>query len=123
LRWLRASGRPALEPVLRRLLQLDAWICPRYGEAEEFEVAADFDLAAVLDSLDAMRAPLETSFDGMARQFRLRSPGGLGVVLRSPDGGHWLQARVVVGESPDVVPLRSLTGARPIVEVTVPGTG
>ncbi len=89
------SARPALSHAVRRLLQLDAWLRPRYGEVSEFEVEPDFDLRAVCDALDAMQMPRRDAFDGAVRRVRMRSPGGLGVVLRSPDGGHWLQARAI----------------------------
>ena len=91
--WLHEQARTELLPVISRLMQLDAWIRPRYGDAREFDVEPDFDLPAVYAGLDAMRMPQARCFDGEARRVRMRSPGGLGVVLRSPDGGHWLRAR------------------------------
>jgi hypothetical protein len=96
--WLRERARPELAGVLSCLLQLDAWIRPRYGEIAEFDVDADFDLQGVCDALEAMRLPDPACFDGPPRRLRMRSPGGLGVVLRSPDGGHWLQARPLAPE-------------------------
>jgi hypothetical protein len=96
--WLRERARPELAGVLSCLLQLDAWIRPRYGEIAEFDMDADFDLQGVCDALEAMRLPDPACFDGPPRRLRMRSPGGLGVVLRSPDGGHWLQARPLAPE-------------------------
>ncbi len=96
--WVHAQGRAELLPVLERLLLLDAWIRPRYGEITEFDVEPDFDISAVMHSLDAMRLPELSCFDAEPRRVRLRSPGGLGVVLCSPDGGHWLQARLLPPE-------------------------
>jgi hypothetical protein len=103
------SSRPVLAYVVPRLLQLDAWLRPRYGEVSEFEVEPDFDLRAVCDALDAMQMPSMDAFDGSLRRVRMRSPGGLGVVLRSPDGGHWLQARAL--PETDDAPLAGPSGA------------
>jgi len=90
---------PRLDTAGRRrvegLLALDAALCPRHGEAAEFERTLDFDARAVLEALRAMRLPAEELFDGEPRRLRFASPGGLGVVLNTPDGGNWLQARLL----------------------------
>ena len=90
---------PRLDTAGRRrvegLLALDAALCPRHGEAAEFERTLDFDARAVLEALRAMRLPAEELFDGESRRLRFASPGGLGVVLNTPDGGNWLQARLL----------------------------
>ncbi|MFZ1834090.1 MAG: hypothetical protein WAU27_14835, partial [Pseudomonadales bacterium] len=52
------------------------------------------DAQGVLAALGAMRIPGLALFDGRPRQLQLSSPGGLGVVLKSPDGGIWLQSRI-----------------------------
>ena len=116
--WIAERARSELMPVLERLLQLDGWIRPRYGEAREFEVQPDFDLEAVCADLDAMRSPRAECFDGRLRCVRLRSPGGLGVVLRSPDGGHWLQARPIPDRDilPDSAP-HAGAGEVPVVRL------
>ena len=67
-------------------------------QEQDCDVDADFDLQGVCDALEAMRLPDPDCFDGRPRRLRMRSPGGLGVVLRSPDGGHWLQARPLAPE-------------------------
>ena len=77
------------------LLALDAALCPRHGEAVEFERTLDFDARALLAALRAMRLPATEVFDGESRRLRFASPGGLGVVLNTPDGGNWLQARLL----------------------------
>jgi hypothetical protein len=109
--WMLEQGRQELSPVLQRLLQLDAWIRPRYGEMSVFEVEADFDVHAVCEALDAMRLPQAACFDGRSRRVPMRSPGGLGVVLRSPDGGHWLQARPEPADAPPSIGDSAIAGA------------
>ncbi|MFM7784752.1 MAG: radical SAM protein, partial [Gammaproteobacteria bacterium] len=101
--WLTAQDAPRARQVLTQLMQLDAWIRPRFGAAENRVVEADFALPEVLDALAAMRLPDAACFRREPREYRLQSPGGLGVVLCSPDGGHWLQARLV---EPEEQPLR-----------------
>ena len=98
--WLRLQDAARLRPVLQRLLRLDGWIRPRFGPVQTFRVETDIALPEVLDALGAMRLP-EAVFDAsQAREYRFESPGGLGVVLCSPDGGHWLQARLLAPEEP-----------------------
>jgi hypothetical protein len=80
------------------LLALPAALCPRHGEAAQFERTLDFDARAVLEALRAMRLPATELFDGEPRRLRFASPGGLGVVLNTPDGGNWLQARLLEDE-------------------------
>ena len=67
---------------------------PRFGEAHDFGCQVGCDAKGVLAELGAMRLPAQALFDGRPRQVRLSSPGGLGVVLKSPDGGIWLQSRI-----------------------------
>jgi hypothetical protein len=86
---------------LRRVAGLGALaaaLCPRHGEAAQFERTLDFDARAVLEALRAMRLPATELFDGEPRRLRFASPGGLGVVLNTPDGGNWLQARLLEDE-------------------------
>jgi hypothetical protein len=51
-----------------------------------------------------MRAPDPAAFDGRSRRVRFASPGGLGVVLQSPDGGNWLQGRLLDGPDCALLP-------------------
>ena len=78
-----------------RLLALDAALCPRHGEAREFERCFDFDAGRVLEALGALRRAPPAAFDGAVRCLRFASPGGLGVVLNTPDGGAWLRSRLL----------------------------
>jgi hypothetical protein len=97
--WLERHAMTELCSTVERLIDLDAWLCPRHGEEACCEMQADFDAREVLDHLGAMALPPAAAFDGRSRRYRVLSPGGLGVVLQSPDGGRWLQGRI---EAPGV---------------------
>jgi hypothetical protein len=104
--WLAQHAAPQLQAVIEKLLDLDGLMRPRHGAPCEFETELDFDVPSVLAELRAMRLPTDALFDGCSRGYRIESPGGLGVVLMAPDGGAWLQSRVIaLAEAPsDALP-------------------
>jgi len=96
LGWLAAHGAASLIPRASRTLLLDRLFCPRYGARECFRHALDFDARAVLESLRAMSPPAESAFDERPPEtLWFESPGGLGEVLKGPDGGRWLESRLL----------------------------
>jgi hypothetical protein len=95
LAWLEQHDANAHRAIVERLLELDCWLMPRWGEPGEFRVRADFDVSRVLECVAAMRLPERAAFDGHEREYHFRTPGGLGVVLQGPDGGRWLQSRLL----------------------------
>ncbi len=92
--WLASHAADLIAPVIESLLDIDCMLRPRFGEAHDFYCQVCCDAEGVLAELGAMRLPAPALFDGRPRQVRLSSPGGLGVVLKSPDGGIWLQSRI-----------------------------
>jgi len=104
--WLTQHAAPELHATIESLLELDCLLRPRHGAPSQFEAVLDFDAATVLAELRAMRLPADAQFDQVSRRYRIESPGGLGEVLMAPDGGAWLQGRIVVLDpvEADVVP-------------------
>ncbi|MBK9667268.1 MAG: B12-binding domain-containing radical SAM protein [Gammaproteobacteria bacterium] len=92
--WLASHAADAVAPLVESLLDIDCMLRPRCGEEHEFSCEVCCDAQGVLAALGAMRIPGLALFDGRPRQLQLSSPGGLGVVLKSPDGGIWLQSRI-----------------------------
>ncbi|MBM4267504.1 MAG: radical SAM protein [Deltaproteobacteria bacterium] len=94
-RWLEAQDAAELAPRVLRVLELDQALCPRVGPASravhEFEFAAD----RALEVLGRMESPEDALLDDdCATELELRHPGGLGEILRDPDGGAWIRGRV-----------------------------
>lgn len=101
--WLARHQAAALMPAVARLLLLDSLFCPRYGARQQFSRPVDFDARAVLDALRGMNRPAAALLAGGHHELlTIESPGGVGEVLKNPDGGSWLKGRLLAaGESAD----------------------
>ncbi|TNF34236.1 MAG: B12-binding domain-containing radical SAM protein [Gammaproteobacteria bacterium] len=103
LSWLEQHNGQHLIPVVSRILQLDSLFCPRYGQQQYFEHTVDFNARAVLMALRGMNLPAAELFDGQPQTLSLRSPGGVGDVLKNPDGGSWLKSQLLDDSTPSVI--------------------
>ena len=52
----------------------------------------DFDANAVLDALEGMELPEDTLFEHAPMQLGVHIPGGVGDIIKDPDGGVWIHA-------------------------------
>jgi hypothetical protein len=93
-RQLEAQGVSHLTARALQCLQIDEALCPRSEPAAE-RADFDFEAAEVARCLGAMRAPADEAF-AVRRPFALavHHPGGLGSVVRDPDGGAWIRGRI-----------------------------
>ena len=80
-----ADPRAALQA-----LALDAALCPRAGGKQELDWHFDFDARTVYRSLAAMDLPPAATPSTRGCTVRIQHPGGMGDILRGPDGGSWL---------------------------------
>lgn len=97
--WCGARRRPDLEVLLERLLGLDEAFAPREGRASVELHAFPFPADLVVASLSAMRRvdrALLLASEPVV--LRVEYPGGLGDVVRDPDGGAWLGGRIAGAE-------------------------
>jgi hypothetical protein len=89
--WLDAhDAEPALHKRVDVMLALDKALCPRKGNpsTEVHHFAAD--APSIIRALEAMDLP--TVDDFMANSsLRVAYPGGVGTVLKDPDGGSWIR--------------------------------
>jgi len=74
-------------------LQLDAACCPKCGEQRETVQSFSFDAHSVWSSLTGMKLPPLQAFNETRQRLRIEHPGGVGTVLKDPDGGGWFQGR------------------------------
>lgn len=96
LDWLQQHGAARLSQAVTRTLLLDSLFCPRYGQKQRFSRTVDFDADRVLNSLRGMHLPDMACFQtGTETTLYLESPGGVGEVLKNPDGGSWLKSRLL----------------------------
>lgn len=94
--WLHSHGADA--ELFRRvdlMLALDMALCPRKGdpstESHHFEANAP----DIIRALEAMDLPSTTDFSGHS-SLLVEYPGGVGTVLKDPDGGSWMRGHWAV---------------------------
>jgi radical SAM superfamily enzyme YgiQ (UPF0313 family) len=101
--WLEQHHARQLMPQITRTIVLDSLFCPRYGSRQQFEYTVDFDARAVLSSLRNMNLPDDLLFESAPQTLHLQSPGGVGDVLKNPDGGNWLKSQLLDDTTPSVI--------------------
>ncbi|MFK7731046.1 MAG: radical SAM protein [Pseudomonadales bacterium] len=95
-----------------KVLTLDEAICPRTGRQSSEVMEFEFDAAGTIASLEKLNIPDEESFNEQPQALCFEHPGGVGDVLKDPDGGSWMrgQWRLQQGSAPAVnlIPLQPL---------------
>lgn len=76
------------------VLEIDQAICPRTGPGIKLNVDFDFDAAAIAQALEVLDEPNEDQFDSLPQSLIIEHPGGVGDVLKDPDGGSWLRGHI-----------------------------
>lgn len=106
--WLaRHAAGELLRTHVFSALALDEAFCPRPGPSHDLRAHFAFDAARAASHLERMELPPPAAFAHGAVTLRIHHPGGVGVVLSTPDGGRWMRGRVV----PDAPPLRGEASA------------
>jgi len=97
--WLTRHGADhAFMDEARKVLELDAAFCPRVGRAHVVEHSFGFAADQVAHYLNRMELPSETCFAPSSITLRIAHPGGVGEVLKDPDGGSWFRGQVQTDE-------------------------
>lgn len=89
--WLREHG--ATQELYRRvdlMLALDMALCPRKGNPSTEVHTFDGNAPAVIRALEAMDLPATEDLMGHS-SLAVDYPGGVGTVLKDPDGGSWMR--------------------------------
>lgn len=103
-RWLSDHhGNKNLHHHAMATLALDAAFCPIEGKARRTTHQFDFDAKAVTNSLEALEIPPEQAFANTESQLTIHQPGGVGTVLKDPDGGSWIKGEVVDAQEAVVI--------------------
>lgn len=85
----------ALRHRVAQLLELDRAFAPRTGESREAVARFGFDANRVLDELEGMELPGPELFASRPTEVGIHIPGGVGDVIRDPDGAVWIHAERV----------------------------
>lgn len=97
----------ALRQRVRAVLQLDRALAPHIGPTRDMIAQFDFDAHAVLDALEGMELPADDLFEAQNTTMHIHIPGGVGDIIKDPDGGVWVHgSRTAAPET--VVDVQSL---------------
>jgi hypothetical protein len=94
--WLSRHGADAeFIDHTRAVLALDAAFCPRVGRGHTVERTFPFAADRVAFHLNRMELPREQDFAPTRSRLVIAHPGGVGEVLKDPDGGSWFRGQPV----------------------------
>ena len=65
---------------------------PHIGATREVVAQFDFDANAVIDTLESMEIPALELFAEKPTEVSIYIPGGVGDIIKDPDGGVWIHA-------------------------------
>jgi radical SAM superfamily enzyme YgiQ (UPF0313 family) len=77
-----------------QILELDRQLCPRVGPSSCAHHRFGFPARAVYQKLQAMDLPDENDFKPGTETLLLRHPGGIGEIVKGPDGGSWIKGEI-----------------------------
>ncbi len=75
-------------------LSLDQALSPRVGNKSTTNFSFMFHASRVLQQLQMMQEPKITDFKPQGEVLTITHPGGVGDVLRDPDGGSWMKGEI-----------------------------
>jgi radical SAM superfamily enzyme YgiQ (UPF0313 family) len=75
-------------------LQTDKILSPMSGQKSLANYHFNFNIKAIYSALEAMELPEESSYTHAAT-IGVETPGGVGEVLKGPEGGNWLKGRII----------------------------
>ena len=84
-----------LQHRVRCMLALDKAFAPHVGATRDVTVAFDFNANAVMDTLEGMELPSDNLFAHQSTIVAIHIPGGVGDIIKDPDGGVWVHAERV----------------------------
>ena len=93
--YLEAGNCPQHIPAIRNIIDLDQALSPRTGGPSQTDYHFNFDALSSKTALDCLNLPAPEDFSPQAQHFTVKSPGGVGTILKDPDGGGWLRGEIV----------------------------
>lgn len=96
IEWFRAQGQDQeFIDRLRCVLALDKTLSPRIGGKVSHWQHFEFDAESLLKALSAMELPDWSRILDQQQDVLIETPGGVGDILKDPDGGSWLKAKIL----------------------------
>ncbi len=94
---------PTLVEEAMHILQLDRALCPRAGRPHRLQQQFQFNAGEAAQNLMSMKLPSTGVFQHQRQILQIDQPGGIGEVLKSPDGGSWIKGRIVTERNTDTI--------------------
>jgi hypothetical protein len=93
--WLEQQNvSPSVVDKTGKHLQLDRVFAPRTGKKGTATYHFSFGATAITEKLEAMELPEESLYHTLDT-ITVETPGGVGDILKDPDGGGWLKGNLV----------------------------
>ena len=99
----------ALKHRVLQLLELDQAFAPHVGATREAVVKFGFDANAVIDTLESMEMPAPQLFAEIPTEVSIHIPGGVGDIIKDPDGGVWIHAERTSSKEEHAAKLQPVT--------------
>jgi hypothetical protein len=98
-----------LKHRVAQLLELDQAFAPHVGATREVVARFDFDADAVMDTLESMELPTPALFAHSPTEIGIHIPGGVGDIIKDPDGGVWIHAERISSKQAHAAKLQPVT--------------
>jgi hypothetical protein len=85
------------------ILHLDKACCPRQGKAHLLQQEFSFNADSAARKLMSMELPTTDDFILQQQVLHIEQPGGIGDVLKDPDGGSWIKGNIVQAHHTDTI--------------------
>jgi hypothetical protein len=94
--YLKQTDNGHLISSTRNILAIDKALSPRCGEATETNYEFSFDATSSKAALDCLSLPSDEDLSTAehSQTLLIKSPGGVGSILKDPDGGAWLRGEI-----------------------------
>jgi hypothetical protein len=93
--YLDAANCTQHRDAIANIIDLDQALSPRVGGPTETEYSFNFDVISSKTALDCLSLPAPEDLSPKAQRFKVKSPGGVGTILKDPDGGGWLRGEIL----------------------------
>ena len=98
-----------LKHRVTQLLELDQAFAPHTGATRDITAHFNFDADKVMDTLEGMDLPAAALFAERPTEIGIHIPGGVGDIIKDPDGGVWIHAERSTSKDEHAAKLQPVT--------------
>ena len=99
----------SLKHRVTQLLELDQAFAPHTGATRDITAHFNFDADKVMDTLEGMDLPAAALFADQHTEIGIHIPGGVGDIIKDPDGGVWIHAERSTSKDEHAAKLQPVT--------------